>query len=148
MKQSHYNLLKSLVVFLQKLLYSPMGKVFILQPSESVSPTHPWLPPGNALYVLDKSHESYSPTALRAFLNRPHPLETLSQRAAYGSDGSVLRDHDSKNYVKAVNGVIRQHARLIVRKVRRERRSVWPVLTSPGRSSGSLTTTEEIMTRV
>uniref|UniRef100_A0A1J3JQ31 Fungal lipase-type domain-containing protein n=1 Tax=Noccaea caerulescens TaxID=107243 RepID=A0A1J3JQ31_NOCCA len=136
-----------------KLLYSPMGKVFILQPSESVSPTHPWLPPGNALYVLDKSKEGYSPAALRGFLNRPHPLETLSQRAAYGSDGSVLRDHDSKNYVKAVNGVIRQHTKLIVRKVRRQRRSnVWPVLTSTERNSwindGSLTATEEILTRV
>ncbi|CAN8254001.1 unnamed protein product [Cochlearia groenlandica] len=136
-----------------KLLYSPMGKVFILQPSESVSPTHPWLPPGNALFVLDKSNESYSPAALRGFLNRPHPLETLSQRAAYGSEGSVLRDHDSKNYVKAVNGVIRQHTKLIVRRVRRERRdSVWPVLTSAERNSlindRSLTKTEEIMTRV
>ncbi|CAH2063197.1 unnamed protein product [Thlaspi arvense] len=136
-----------------KLLYSPMGKVFILQPSESVSPTHPWLPPGNALYVLDKSNDGYSPTALRGFLNRPHPLETLSQRAAYGSEGSVLRDHDSKNYVKAVNGVIRQHTKLIVRKVRRQRRTtVWPVLTSAERNSwindGSLTATEEIMTRV
>ncbi|KAF8051637.1 hypothetical protein N665_1687s0003 [Sinapis alba] len=135
-----------------KLLYSPMGKVFILQPSESVSPTHPWLPPGNALYVLDKNNESYSPTALRGFLNRPHPLETLSQRAAYGSEGSVLRDHDSKNYVKAVNGVIRQHTKLIVRRVRRQRRStVWPELTSAESNSSvndwSLTATEEIMTR-
>lgn len=134
--------------FLQKLLYSPMGKVFILQPSESVSPTHPFLPPGNALYVLEKSHETYSPTALRAFLNRPHPLETLSQRAAYGSEGSVLRDHDSKNYVKAVNGVLRQHTKLIVRKARRQRRSVWPVLTSAGHGLDGSLTTEEIMTRV
>ncbi|KAL1216599.1 Phospholipase A1 PLIP1 [Cardamine amara subsp. amara] len=131
-----------------KLLYSPMGKVFILQPSESVSPTHPFLPPGNTLYVLEKSHESYSPTALRAFLNRPHPLETLSQRAAYGSEGSVLRDHDSKNYVKAVNGVLRQHTKLIVRKARRERRSVWPVLTSADRGLDGNLKTEEIMTRV
>ncbi|KAJ4905243.1 alpha/beta-Hydrolases superfamily protein [Raphanus sativus] len=135
-----------------KLLYSPMGKVFILQPSESVSPTHPWLPPGNALYVLDTNKEGYSPTALRGFLNRPHPLETLSQRAAYGSEGSVLRDHDSKNYVKAVNGVIRQHTKVIVRKVRKQRRStVWPVLTSAEPNSSvndwNLTATEEIMTR-
>ncbi|KAL9295769.1 Phospholipase A1 PLIP1 [Arabidopsis thaliana] len=132
-----------------KLLYSPMGKVYILQPSESVSPTHPWLPPGNALYILENSNEGYSPTALRAFLNRPHPLETLSQRAAYGSEGSVLRDHDSKNYVKAVNGVLRQHTKLIVRKARIQRRSVWPVLTSAGRGlNESLTTADEIMTRV
>ncbi|XP_010469109.1 PREDICTED: uncharacterized protein LOC104749219 [Camelina sativa] len=132
-----------------KLLYSPMGKVFILQPSESVSPTHPWLPPGNALYVLEKSNEGYSPTALRAFLNRPHPLETLSQRAAYGSEGSILRDHDSKNYVKAVNGVLRQHTKFIVRKARIHMRSVWPVLTSAGCGlDRSLTTAEEIMTRV
>lgn len=129
-----------------------MGKVFILQPSESVSPTHPWLPPGNALYVLDTNNEGYSLTALRGFLNRPHPLETLSQRAAYGSEGSVLRDHDSKNYVKAVNGVIRQHTKVIVRKVRKQRRStVWPVLTSAEPNSSvndwNLTATEEIMTR-
>ncbi|XP_010559128.1 PREDICTED: uncharacterized protein LOC104827627 isoform X2 [Tarenaya hassleriana] len=113
----------------KSLLYSPLGKVFILQPSERVSPPHPWLPPGNGLYVLDKSHHAYSSASLREFLSRPHPLETLSHPGAYGSDGSVLRDHYSSNYVKAMNGVLRQHTKLVVRRVRKRRRqTMWPAL--------------------
>ncbi|KAE8700990.1 hypothetical protein F3Y22_tig00110549pilonHSYRG00065 [Hibiscus syriacus] len=61
-----------------KLLYTPLGKLFILQPSEKSSPPHPLIPPGNALYTLDKTHTEYSVKALKAFLNCPHPLDTLS----------------------------------------------------------------------
>ncbi|BBN67711.1 alpha/beta-Hydrolases superfamily protein [Prunus dulcis] len=39
----------------QKRLYSPMGNLFILQPDEKSSPPHPLLPPGSALYVLNKT---------------------------------------------------------------------------------------------
>ncbi|XP_020227640.1 phospholipase A1 PLIP1, chloroplastic [Cajanus cajan] len=99
----------------KKLLYSPLGKIFILQPDEKTSPSHPFLPAGSGLYALDNSKCGYSPIVLRAFLNQPHPLETLSNPTAYGSDGTVLRDHDCNNYLKAVNGVFGQHSNIIVR---------------------------------
>ncbi|KAL3829745.1 hypothetical protein ACJIZ3_018547 [Penstemon smallii] len=113
-----------------KLLYSPMGKIFILQPDEKFSPSHPLLPPGNALYTLDNTNRSLTKKAIRAFLNSPHPLETLSDPTAYGSEGTILRDHNSSNYLKAVNEVIRQHTRLVVRKARKQRNQLWPLLTS------------------
>ncbi|PQP95596.1 uncharacterized protein Pyn_10369 [Prunus yedoensis var. nudiflora] len=114
-----------------KILYSPMGKLFILQPDENSSPPHPLLPLGSALYALDKTQCGFSSSLLRAFLNSPHPLETLSDPTAYGSEGTILRDHDSSNYLKAVNGVLRQHTRMVVRKVRKQRNILWPLLTSP-----------------
>lgn len=114
-----------------KHLYSPMGKVFILQPNDKSSPPHPLLPPGNALYALDSTKIGYSSKALEAFLNNPHPLETLSDPTAYGKEGSILRNHDSSNYLKAVNDVLRQHKKPVSRKVNMERSSVWPLLISP-----------------
>ncbi|KAG8363262.1 hypothetical protein BUALT_Bualt19G0003900 [Buddleja alternifolia] len=115
-----------------KLLYSPMGKMFILQPDEKSSPPHPLLPLGSApaLYTLNNTNISLTKSALRAFLNSPHPIETLSDPTAYGSEGTILRDHDSSNYLKAVNEVIRQHMRLVVRKERKQRNQLWPLLTS------------------
>ncbi|CAA0838933.1 alpha/beta-Hydrolases superfamily protein [Striga hermonthica] len=114
-----------------KLLYSPMGKIFILQPNEKSSPPHPLLPPGGALYALTNTNvSSLSKSAVRAFMNSPHPIETLSDPAAYGLEGNIVRDHDSSNYLKAVNEVIRQHTRLVVRKAREERNQLWPLLTS------------------
>ncbi|KAK0581652.1 hypothetical protein LWI29_016429 [Acer saccharum] len=140
-----------------KLLYSPMGKLFILQPNEKSSPPHPLLPLGNALYVLDKTKCGYSPSALRSFLNRPHPLETLSDPTAYGSEGTILRDHDSSNYLKAMNGVLRKQTNMgSPRKARRQRNLLWPLLTSPSphtwshenKLQGSMLVTKEIMTGV
>ncbi|GER46364.1 alpha/beta-Hydrolases superfamily protein [Striga asiatica] len=115
-----------------KLLYSPMGKIFILQPNEKSSPPHPLLPSGGALYALNNTNESslLTKSAVRAFMNSPHPIETLSDPAAYGLEGNIVRDHDSSNYLKAVNEVIRQHTRLVVRKAREERNQLWPLLTS------------------
>ncbi|XAR62976.1 hypothetical protein NMG60_11022746 [Bertholletia excelsa] len=113
-----------------KLLYSPMGKIFILQPDENSSPSHPLLPPGSALYALKPTQCGSTKTALRAFLNSPHPLETLSDPTAYGSEGTILRDHDSSNYLKAVNGVLRQHTKE-VKKVAKQGSHLWPLLTSP-----------------
>ncbi|KAL8554142.1 hypothetical protein ACS0TY_002385 [Phlomoides rotata] len=113
-----------------KLLYTPMGKIFILQPDEKVSPPHPLLPSGSALHVLDNSNTSMTKSALRAFLNSPHPIETLSDPTAYGSEGTIIRDHDSSNYLKAVNEVIRRRTRLVVKKAREERNQLWPLLTS------------------
>ncbi|KAK1286528.1 hypothetical protein QJS10_CPB20g02029 [Acorus calamus] len=40
---------------LQKLLYSPIGQLYILQPDEDSSPPHPLLPPGSALWALHAS---------------------------------------------------------------------------------------------
>ncbi|CAM8974512.1 unnamed protein product [Rhodiola kirilowii] len=94
-----------------KLLYTPLGKTFIIQPDEQSSPPHPLLPRGSAFYYLDKTKSKYAAAALRTFLNSPHPLETLSDPTAYGSQGTILRDHDSSNYLKAMNWVLRQEKR-------------------------------------
>ncbi|KAI8544979.1 hypothetical protein RHMOL_Rhmol07G0007400 [Rhododendron molle] len=111
----------------EKLLYSPMGKIFILQPDEKSSPPHPLLPSGSAFYAVENTRCSFTQNALKAFLNSPHPLETLSNPTAYGSEGTILRDHDSSNYLKAVNGVIRQHTKTVVRK---QGSLLWPLLTT------------------
>ncbi|KAM1640002.1 hypothetical protein FF1_010054 [Malus domestica] len=112
-------------------LYSPIGKLFILQPDKSFSPPHPLLPMGSALYALDNTQSGFSSDIFRAFLNSPHPLETLSDPTAYGSEGTILRDHDSNNYLKAINKILRKHTRTVVRKVRKQRNLLWPLLTSP-----------------
>ncbi|MCL7034812.1 hypothetical protein MKW94_003908 [Papaver nudicaule] len=117
-----------------KMLYTPLGQLFILQPDEKLSPSHPLLPPGGALYALDKtqcgSHLGIK-SALKAFLNSPHPLETLSDLTAYGSEGTILRDHDSSNYLKAMNGVLLQRPKVVVRRSRKERlHHLWPLLTT------------------
>ncbi|XP_073007342.1 phospholipase A1 PLIP1, chloroplastic [Typha latifolia] len=121
----------------EKVLYSPLGKTYILQPDEKSSPSHPLLPQGAALYSLDPADANSSlskstiSSALRAFINSPHPLETLSDPSAYGSEGTILRDHESINYVKAINGLLRQHTKSVVRRSREKRlRLWWPLLTS------------------
>ncbi|KAE8703653.1 hypothetical protein F3Y22_tig00110467pilonHSYRG00208 [Hibiscus syriacus] len=140
-----------------KLLYTPLGKLFILQPNEKSSPPHPLIPPGNSLYALDKAHSEYSVKALMAFLNCPHPLDTLSDLTAYGSDGTILRDHDSSNYLKAINGVLRKHKKTVLSHTRiSEGSTVWPLLASPSPHSWShdrklesnLLSNKEIMTGV
>ncbi|TYG93438.1 hypothetical protein ES288_A11G110400v1 [Gossypium darwinii] len=128
--RSHPCLLKN------KLLYTPLGKQFILQPSEKSSPPHPLIPPGNALYALDKTHSEYSMQALMAFLNCPHPLDTLGDLTAYGLDGTILRDHDSSNYLKAVNGVLRLQ-KMANRCSRMDTSLLWPLLNSPSPHSWS-----------
>ncbi|KAG6641695.1 hypothetical protein CIPAW_09G092400 [Carya illinoinensis] len=96
------------------------------------APPHPLLPPGSALYALDKNQCGYSTNALAAFLNSPHLLETLTDPIAYGSDGTILRDHHSRNYLKAVNRVLRQCTKTLdVRRVREQKNLLWPLLTSP-----------------
>ncbi|KAK6918237.1 Fungal lipase-like domain [Dillenia turbinata] len=139
-----------------KLLFSPMGKLFILQPDEKISPSHPFLPPGSAFYALDMCQCPNPTGAIRAFLNSPHPIDTLSDPTAYGSEGSILRDHDSSNYLKAVNGVLRQHTRVVVKKARKQRHILWPLLTSPSPHAWSneqsllntTLTTKEVMSGV
>ncbi|XP_072959695.1 phospholipase A1 PLIP2, chloroplastic-like [Typha angustifolia] len=120
----------------QKLLYSPMGKLVILQPEENFSPHHHLLPPGSGLYILGDSlvDSEKSTRVLQAaqsvFLNSPHPLEILSDRAAYGSEGTVNRDHDMNSYLKSIRCVIRKELKLMRKTKREQRREVWwPLIT-------------------
>ncbi|CAH8319444.1 unnamed protein product [Eruca vesicaria subsp. sativa] len=99
------------------LLYSPMGKLLILQPSERFSPPHPLLPPGSGLYVLTSKNTNDTEKGLRAaksvFFNSPHPLEILSDRRSYGSEGKIKRNHDMSSYLKALRHVIRKELKQI-----------------------------------
>ncbi|KAI7742286.1 hypothetical protein M8C21_002474 [Ambrosia artemisiifolia] len=119
------------------LLYTPMGKMFIIQPDAKSSPHHPLLPPGSALYAMENTNCGSTKTALRAFLNSPHPIETLQHPTAYGSDGTILKDHDSSNYLKAVNEIIRQHTKTFIKKPKEQRNLLWPLLTSQSPHSWS-----------
>ncbi|KAL2925202.1 Phospholipase A1 PLIP1 chloroplastic [Bienertia sinuspersici] len=138
-----------------KMLYSPLGQVYILQPPEKQSPSHPLLPQGCAFYAFDKTQQASVAVALREFLNKPHPLETLSDPRAYGSEGTILRDHDSNNYIKAVTGVMKQYRKIAFRKVKKERHAIWPLITSPSQYSWThegilenASTRQEVMTSV
>lgn len=140
---------------MQKLLYAPMGQLFILQPDEESSPSHPLLPPGSAIYAVEKHRGDAPMAALRAFLNSPHPLETLSDLSAYGSDGTILRDHDSSNYLKAINTLLRSQAKKRRQYSRKERLDqLWPMLRVPPHtwvyegSSQNLANKKEIATGV
>ncbi|KAH1259853.1 hypothetical protein GmHk_02G003130 [Glycine max] len=121
----------------QKLLYAPMGNLLILQPDEKFSPSHHLLPSGSGLYLLccPLSESNDTEKQLRAaqmvFLNSPHPLEILSDRSAYGSGGSVQRDHDMNSYLKSVRTVIRQELNQIRKAKREQRRKVWWPLLLP-----------------
>lgn len=123
----------------QKMLYAPLGKLLILQPEEKFSPHHDFLPPGSGLYLLDYSSSdpagsaSLLQAARTAYLNTPHPLEVLSDRSAYGSNGAVHRDHDMQAYVRSVRGVFRQELKLIRKAKREHRRLLWrPLVTTEG----------------
>ncbi|KAJ9171745.1 hypothetical protein P3X46_015064 [Hevea brasiliensis] len=121
----------------QKLLYAPMGELLILQPDEKFSPHHYLLPSGSGLYFLTcpSSDTSDAEKLLRAaqtvFLNSPHPLEILSDRSAYGSEGTIQRDHDMNSYLKSVRSVIRQELNHIRKRRREHRRKFWWSLLAP-----------------
>ncbi|KAJ9539500.1 hypothetical protein OSB04_032233 [Centaurea solstitialis] len=68
----------------QSLLYTPLGKMFILQPDEKSSPHHPLLPRGSALYAMENTQCGSTKNALRSFLNSPHPIETLQHPTPTG----------------------------------------------------------------
>lgn len=119
----------------QRLIYAPMGEIVIMQPEEDQAPGHPLLPPGSGLYslnipsqrgVIENANENplrslrELQSAERAFLNVPHPIEILSDRRAYGSDGTIFRDHDCRNYLKALRRM--QHNAGKQRKERKQRR--------------------------
>ncbi|KAL2893207.1 Phospholipase A1 PLIP1 chloroplastic [Bienertia sinuspersici] len=102
-----------------------------------------------------KHQQASVAVALREFLNKPHPLETLSDPRAYGSEGTILRDHDSNNYIKAVTGVMKQYRKIAFRKVKKERHAIWPLITSPSQYSWThegilenASTRQEVMTSV
>ncbi|KAL2540445.1 alpha/beta-Hydrolases superfamily protein [Abeliophyllum distichum] len=121
----------------QKLLYAPMGEFLILQPDENFSPNHHLLPSGGGLYLLTCPATDVSKaakqirTAQAAFLNSPHPLEILSDRSAYGSEGTIMRDHDMNSYLKSVRNVIRHELNRIRKSTRENRRKVWWSLIAP-----------------
>lgn len=111
----------------QKLLYAPMGEMFILQPDKRLSPHHDLLPPDSGIYHLSDSSSS-SGTSLRrlrsamsTFFNSPHPLEILKDKSAYGPKGAVYRDHDVNSYLRSVRAVVRKE----VRRHRETRRGRW-----------------------
>ncbi|XP_058740685.1 phospholipase A1 PLIP2, chloroplastic-like [Vicia villosa] len=120
----------------QKLLYAPIGELVILQPDDNVSPSHDLLPSGSGLYLLSGplSESSDTENQIRAaqlfFLNSPHPLEILSDRSAYGSGGTIQRDHDMSSYLKSIRTVIRQELSQIRTATRRElsRKVRWPLV--------------------
>lgn len=120
-----------------------MGELLILQPDEKFSPQHDLLPSGCGLYLLscplsENNNADNLISAKLMFLNSPHPLEILSDRSAYGSGGTIQRDHDMGSYVKSVRGVIRQELNRI-RKARREhRREEWWRLVTPQSESVGL----------
>ncbi|GMI76026.1 PLASTID LIPASE2 [Hibiscus trionum] len=115
----------------QKLLYAPMGQYLILQPDEKFSPHHHLLPSGTGLYFLScpfsskDGDEKLLRAALRVFFNSPHPLDILSDLTAYGSEGTILRDHDMKSYLKCIRDVIRQEQNRIRKTKREQRRKDW-----------------------
>ncbi|KAL3616163.1 hypothetical protein CASFOL_039553 [Castilleja foliolosa] len=126
----------------QKLLYTPMGELLILQPDDTFSPSHDLLPPGGGLYLLTgpASDIAKSANQIRAaqsvFLNSPHPFEILSDRSSYGSEGNIQRDHDMSSYLKSLRNFIRQELNRM-RKARRDhRRRVWWSLVGPTGVSG------------
>ncbi|KAJ8510272.1 hypothetical protein OPV22_000706 [Ensete ventricosum] len=140
LKAVNHNFRRHPCLMKQKLLYAPMGRLLILQPEDKFSPHHHLLPPGSGLYVFGNSStdsgdsERLLQAAQSAFINSPHPLEILSDRAAYGSEGAVSRDHDMRSYLTSVRAVIR-HELILIRKVKRERsrRKVWwPLLIAGG----------------
>ncbi|XP_035549391.1 phospholipase A1 PLIP2, chloroplastic-like isoform X2 [Juglans regia] len=128
---------------LKRLLYAPIGELLILQPDEKFSPSHDLLPSGSGLYLLSSplSNTIDAEKQLRAaqivFLNSPHPLEILSDRSAYGSEGGIQRDHDMNSYMQTIRSVIYQDLSDI-RKARREQhRKIWRPLVAPcGISTG------------
>lgn len=105
----------------------------ILQPDDRQSPNHPFLPGGSGLYVMAPPGvgtccDAALRSAQRAFLNSPHPLEILSDPGAYGSEGTIVRDHDPNGYTRAINHVLRREHKRLRRRLREVRRKLWSPL--------------------
>lgn len=127
---------------MQSLLYAPMGKLLILQPEEKFSPHHHLLPSGSGLYFMDlpleetKESMKLLQSAQYAFLNSPHPLETLSDRSAYGSEGTIFRDHDVNSYLRSIRMVFGKELKRIRKAKRAHGRLIWwPFVSREGAQS-------------
>lgn len=111
-----------------------MGNLLILQPEEKFSPHHHLLPPDTGLYVLggssplDSDSKRLLQAALSAFINSPHPLEILSDSSAYGSEGTVSRDHDMVSYLRSIRAVIRQELKNIRKAKKEQHCNIWQPL--------------------
>ena len=131
----------------QRLIYAPMGEMVIMQPEDDQAPGHPLLPQGSGLYSLRtpsqpgisqaKDENSLRlarelQSAERAFLNVPHPLEILSDRNAYGSEGTISRDHDCRSYLKTLQRMRRRELKQRRRALREFRRKLWAPLLEGG----------------
>ena len=108
-----------------------MGQIFVLQPKESAAPPHALLPCGHGLYLLrhpvngkDTKHEIELRAAQRAFLNMPHPLETLSDPGSYGLNGTISRDHNPSSYTEAIQMALRYEVKRLRRLQREQRRQM------------------------
>ncbi|XP_010556701.1 PREDICTED: uncharacterized protein LOC104825944 [Tarenaya hassleriana] len=129
----------------QSVLYVPMGELLILQPDEKFSPGHDLLPFGSGLYVLKgeisdiEAAEKQLRSAQTIFLDSPHPLEILSDRSAYGSGGTIQRDHDMNSYLKSVRSVIRKEVNRVRKAKREQRRSLWwPIMVTRDRVNSGM----------
>jgi hypothetical protein len=71
-------------------------------------------------------------SAERAFLNFPHPLEILSDRNAYGSEGTISRDHDCRSYLKTLQRMRRNELKQRRRALREFQRQLWVPLLERG----------------
>lgn len=117
-----------------KLLYTFIGQVEVLQPPPSLdfvvsSEFHDMLPGRPSLYKVvtpqeqgscdtegpqgeENCHRGRSSwrltlhDALLAFMNYPHPLQTLSDPGAYGPQGVISRYHNPDNYRRALAALI------------------------------------------
>ena len=106
-----YNFLGSIEV-----LHPPLSCGFVL-PGEG----HFMLPMEAALYKLQDPPPVLMPQqaaasgpgamdlnlgdAILAFMNSPHPLETLGMWQAYGTEGSISRFHNPANYTRALESL-------------------------------------------
>ena len=99
-----------------------------MQPEEKFSPHHELLPPGTGLYALSADSSSQLRAAKSVFFNSPHPLEILSDRAAYGAEGTVYRDHDVNAYLRSVSVIVDLEANEAEVEKQQEIQLWWPLM--------------------
>lgn len=128
-----------------------MGDFLILQPDHKFSPSHDLLPSGCGLYLLTcpepdvAKAQKQIQAAQAVFLSSPHPLEILSDRSAYGSGGTIQRDHDMNSYLKSVRNVIRLELSRIRKAKRERRRKVWWPLVAPSGVNAGIIVSRPVM---